>query len=424
MKLLTVLFPLIFLFYFLTFKDRVWFFHDNFDSLVESLNFSVSSLFSPYNEHFTPIPKLLFHFVFLLFGLNFTPYFILSICLHLLNLFVLWLIVRELTRKNFFAYLAVLLFAVNVTFFEIILWINFSAIMVCLFVGLAFLFWLKFRQKKNKSYLFLSIASAWAAAFSFTIGLICPLVLAILCFLDKKSGKKAGIPFVFLTLIVFMLFFYFSKENINTGHSQIFNLPSIFQIISFIYTGLTQALLLRFFFALYPTRFLALNHFLLPFLLIITLFFLVLISFFSGKTKEVSFLKIALLVNIIYPYAFISLVRSNLGAQGALAERYAYFSLFFLVIFLVYEMSFLKQQLWLRMAYIIFIFYTLTTQGLVFYKRSFIFTKLMITNKIFFLKLSEEVKNNKVEADCKIPKFPNGRQDSCSRYIKLLKESK
>ena len=415
MKWLLIFFLLIFCFYFFLFKDRVWFFNDDFDFLVGNLNFSSIYLFLPHNEHFIPIHKLLFHVMFSFFSLNFTPYFILSVCLHLLNLLILWFIIKRLTDNKFFAYLAVLLFSVKVTFFEVILQNNFSALFCSLFMGVTFLFWLKLRQKPEIKYLLIIISSLFAAFLSFSVALGYPLVLAFISYFDKKSAEKIALIFLALEIVMICVYFYF-----NGGES--FSLwPSFIQISLFLYTGLVEALTLRFLFPLFPTRFLGLNQVLMPFLIIVSFLFLGLIFILSSlKSKEKLFLKIVLLLNIIYPYVLMSLKRAGLSPKEALAERYAYIPLFFLVIFIVYQLSLLKPKKWYKTVYLIFIFYFLAAQSLVFYKRSYIFTKQMIINKKFFLQLKEKVKNNQVEETCKIPKFANGRQDPCSRYLKLF----
>lgn len=415
MKWLLIFFLLIFCFYFFLFKDRVWFFNDDFDLLVGNLNFSPTYLLLPHNEHFIPIHKLLFYLMFSFFGLNFTPYFVLSICLHLLNLIILWLIVKRLTNHKFFAYMAILLFSVNVTFFEVILQDNFSALLCSLFMEIAFLFWLKLRQKPEIKYFLITIFSSFVAALSFSVSLGYPAVLGLISFFDQKSSKKNALIFLALELIVICIYFYF---NFGRQH---FLWPSFSQIFLFLYTGLLEALTLRFLFPLFPTRFLGLNHVLMPFLIIISFLFLGLIFILSSlKNQEKLFLKIVLIINIIYPYAIMSLKRAALSPKEALAERYAYIPLFFLVIFFLYQLSLLKQKKWFKVGYLIFIFYFLTTQSIVFYKRSYIFTKQMIINKKFFLQLKEKIKNNQVEENCKIPPFANGRQDPCSRYKKLL----
>ena len=143
--------------------------------------------------------------------------------------------------------------------------------------------------------------------------------------------------------------------------------------------------------------------------------------FNSKRNKQRFFFKIALIINIIYPYAIISLKRAEFTPKNALAERYAYIPLFFLIIFLLYQLSFLKPKKWFKPACLVFVIYILITQSVVFYKRSIIFTRLMVINKQFFLQLREKINTNQVEKDCKIPKFANGRQDSCFRYVKLIK---
>ena len=423
--MLLILLSLIFLFYFLLFKERLWFFHDSIEILLNSTNFSLNYLLLPHGEHFIPLTKLVFFVQFSLFGINFTPYFVLSIFLHLANLYLLWLIVIEITKKHFFAYMAVILFAVNVTFFEIILWFVSQNLLCHFFISLAFLFWLKLRKKRNINFLLIAGLSSVGAAFSFGFGLLYPFVLAILSSIDKKTNRKNALFFSILGLVSVLIYLFFAGQNLYVINKTPLTFQSIPDIIEFLYIGLVDGLVFRFFYALFPTRFLAFNNILKPFLLIAATVFLLLIFILpSRKSKEKLIINIALIINIIYPYFMASLRRATISPGEAMAERYAYNPLFFLIIFLIYQFSLLKQRKGLKTFCCLFVLYILTTQVLVFYKRAFIWTKQTIRNKLFFQQLSEKINSNSLEKNCKLPKGIKDKQEPCERYIDLLKGRK
>jgi len=401
MKWLSVFLLIIFAFYFFLFKDRVWFFNDSFNDLLDASQTPLTFILSPYNEHWIPISKIFYLILFKLFKLNFTYYFIISILLHLLNILVLYKISKFLTKSNYFSNLVLFLYSVNVNFFEIILWGTFDILLCTLFIGLAFLFWLR-----NK--LSLSVIFAICAALSNGMGLGYPLVLSFLSLIKGKSDRRKAIIYAISGFFILSLYFIFSKQNLDG--------VNFIKIFYFLYIGLVYGLFLRFFFPLFPTRFLVLNNLILPILIASIVIFSYLIF-----TKTKLFLKITMLVNIVYLYLIISLKRATISPWEAVAERYQYIPLFFLIIYLVSQLSLLKKQKWLKPFCIFFVVYYLLTQSIVFYKRGFIFTKTTLANKIFFSELARKVKKGEVEPDCKTPAYPaTPKNNSCSRYFPLL----
>ena len=423
MKLLAVFFLIIFVFYFFLFSQRVWFHYDDFDFLLGSANFSLNYLFQPHNEHLLPLFKAVFFLQYSLFGLHFMPYFVVLICLHLFNLFVVWLIVRQLTRNRLFAYIAVILLAVNVSYIEVVLWATSLQMMFCsLFIGLAFLSWFTFRQKNSRGYLWMAGLASVLAALSQGIGLAYPFVLATLSFIDRKTGRKVGLFFSLIGLVMVSIFLYLAHQNLDIVQNETITPLTLPKIGMFLYIGLKKALFIRFFYPLFTLSYLGLGILhkrLLTFVAGILLLLLFIRS--SPKNKDKFFLKVALLIHLIYPYAFISLKRAAISPGLALADRYTYIPLFFLVILFVYLLAGLRQTVWLKIFSLFFTAYIISSQIFAFYYRARLWTQQPLLSKEFFRQLAQKAQGNDLGPECKTPKSLNGRSESCLKYKKLLR---
>lgn len=424
MKLLPIIFLAIFCFYFFLFRNRVWFHHDDFDFLVGSANFNFSYLVAPHNEHFLPIFRILYYSEYSLFGLNFTPFFIISILLHLFILFVLYKITNILTTKKFYAYLAVFLFTINSTFFEVILWSTSQQLLLSsLFIGISFLAWLKYRQKKTNNWLITSSISSILAAFSSGFGVLYPLFISIVSIFDKKINKLGKLFFILSALLTLVIFWYFAGKSLTVVTKQSLSLNDFPHVIYFILIGLIEGMLSRFFWAPFtPSRIAKTDLILMPVLNISILIFLIyLLSKTGFKKGKNLFMKVVLASLSLFPYLAISLGRYPYGAKAAMSERYVYLPLFFFILFLIYQLSLLKQTTFLKKIIMLFTFWIILSHGVFFYLSGLRWTKQPLQSKKYMLSLGRQMKLGPVKADCKIPFYIKAKIEPCSKFLPILK---
>ncbi len=85
----------------------------------------IKTTFGPYPHHFRPLTKI-FYFasMYRIFGLHPLPYHLMSLLMHLVNVFLVFLLLRKLRLSVPAAYVASGLFALNVAFFHVIGWIS------------------------------------------------------------------------------------------------------------------------------------------------------------------------------------------------------------------------------------------------------------------------------------------------------------
>lgn len=413
----------IFSFYFFPFQDKVWFYHDDFDILLGSINFSLKNFMTPHTEHFAPFSRLLLFWEFQLFSLNFKPYFMVSLILHSIVLYCLWLIVREITRKVFFAYLAVVLFSINSTFFEVLLYsTEQSLILTTILIALSFLFWLKNRQQKKIIYIILAGINSLLAAFCFTIALPYPFIMFFISFFDKKSDKRIKIMFLVVCLLILPIFIIFAGKSLASVIQEPLSLQYLSKICLFAFTGLMEGLLSRFFYAPFtPSRSANTDLTLLPILnslIFLVLFYLIKKTF--KKNREALFIKLSLIINIVYPYLMIAFKRYPTVFKGAMAERYVYLPLFFFIIFFVYLLQQLKITFRYKRILFVFAFYILTTHAFFFYQKALVWTIRPQKTREFMLNLKAQIKNNRLDKECLLPLYVKSKTEPCSYYVKLL----
>jgi hypothetical protein len=97
---------------FLVFGHSQWFFHDEWDFLVQRNAHDLNNLFRPHNEHWTTLPILVFRTLWHLFGLRtYVPYQLIAIVLHLTTAVLLRVVMRRAGVNPWIATAAASLFA-------------------------------------------------------------------------------------------------------------------------------------------------------------------------------------------------------------------------------------------------------------------------------------------------------------------------
>ncbi len=162
------------------------------------------SLPGQHSGGYRPIRSIIFAGSYNLFGTNPVGYHIQSIFIHLLCTILVYLIVRQLTKKSLLAFMTSLLFGVHPIHTEAITWITASIDMIgMIFFLTAFYFYLLYRElseeeegtlkhKKNKStiYYLLSLTAATIAFFSYELTLTLPLILIFFDFCFWSSHRR------------------------------------------------------------------------------------------------------------------------------------------------------------------------------------------------------------------------------------------
>lgn len=181
---------------------------------IGGLGYFIKQAFiTPAKIHYSPLSELGFYLQYQLFQVNFSGYAFVSIFIHLLNTFLVYIIFNTILRNKYLAFCSALLFAINSTSHQAVSWVATSlttqgATFFSLLFFLTFLQYLKSKGTNKKMFIF--------SLFSLFIGLLFKEILApflsvpLLYFLystDKniKSAKKIFSPFVFFLVLYLLL---------------------------------------------------------------------------------------------------------------------------------------------------------------------------------------------------------------------------
>lgn len=155
--------------------------------------------------------RFLMYLMFSWFGLNVTPYFILSLGLHLFNGLLVYKITEKLLRDSKIAYVALLFFLFSGTDSQSYAWLGTFAGSVpnMTFLLLSLYAYLKFLLDKNKlPFVFLSLILLWLSFLFKETGFFLLILYPIMHFLYKKNflkSLKVNFPFILYGLLLVAL---------------------------------------------------------------------------------------------------------------------------------------------------------------------------------------------------------------------------
>lgn len=131
--------------------------------------------------YFRPLPHLLVHSIYRLFGLNLFPYHLASLVLHYLTVIILYFILRKLFKNRAIALAGAVLFCTNFLISEAVFWISsVTSLLVALFYLLGVYLYLCYLERPKRT----------------TYGLV------ILCFILSLLAKENAVTFPVLLVLV------------------------------------------------------------------------------------------------------------------------------------------------------------------------------------------------------------------------------
>lgn len=394
----------------------MFFFQDNIGVmiLIDRLSFW-KWLITPDAEHFSPITHILLFAEFKIFSLNFYPYLMVALILHLINCFILYKLTKLITGKKSYALLAVSLFFINLTYTEAFLWSLHGLLLSMTFLGLSFYYWYKFIELKNKRYFYLTTLFIILNGLTYGLGVGTGMIFAVttLLFIKILNKKRililsmifglTGIISYFIGPLIVPNFFVHITPRITSP------LKDVVLYIAFIIAGVSRGVVGRLFLPGFePTHheiILTVISF-LPAVIIITGIFWLIKRYKKLKDK---LLAISLVIFMTFPYVWAGFLRSHFGLKQALAERYAYPSLFFFVIILVLLIKYLIEQKKIRSVNFIIIYtvFLVVLQSVFFIRNADIFEIRPRQTKSYFLRLENILAKNGVLLDLPIPSYIN-----------------
>lgn len=277
------------------------------------------------NEHlnvtFWPILRILW----LNFGLNFTPYIFLSVFLHIIVLFLIFIVAYSQTKSFLYSSLPVWGMVINPNWFAVIWWIDGQMfILTTIFALLSYCLIIKIKDKASKLLYFLLYIVSLLPGLSWGVGLAWPTwpFLAFGIDYTKKRLNHLGYVLLSAQITLFGIYKLLIGNNLGVNTSPMTWFSNPFGIIYFMTVGISNNLIGRW---LWPQE----NKPIRVACLFALLFF---VSFFRKEFKKINKNIIFGLLVVLGSFAIYAIPRWRFGIGQAMANYYAYFPLPFLLI--------------------------------------------------------------------------------------------
>jgi len=319
-------------------------------------------------NEYQPLTTLLYHFAYNVFGFDATYFHLLSLIFHLINIYLVFIVIRLLFNNSWYTLSVTALFAVHPLNVEAVAWISsLNYTVFTAFFLLALRYYILFiTTHRNTKYLLLSLAFFLFSILAKSTAVIFPLVLFTIDYLYKRK----------LNLKLFIEKLYYLPISVFFGIIALIHRGDVLKEVNITEFGIID----RLFFALYSVgvylfkivfpvnlkilydypeksgSFLPLEYYLIPLLLVLCL--TLLFVYFKHERRIMLFGLMFFMVNIIIVIHIIPFYHA-----GIIAERYVYIAalgIFVLGLHLFYK-TFLSTQrpnIWVKiipLTYLVFL---------------------------------------------------------------------
>ncbi|GEM_PF-4994085 len=328
--------------YLIPWWNRVYFLWDDIELLMQLRHPTLETFLTSHQYQFFPVFLLFYSLETNLFGVNPSAFLAVSVGLHLINIWLVYILINKLTKNNLLSLLAAVLVSFNKSYFTVIFWPTIQSnilLTTWLLLTLLLFFELKHKLSLNKLIKFLALILLAGLSFGFGISAGFIFSIAAWLFIRNRSHRLLTISSLVTGIVTALVVLKFSLPEVQ--QSQIVSLSGtrLFNIAYFTAVGISQGIISRFFIpGFVPNIYNASNIAIMIALPAAILLFFIYTSFLMiKKHRFADLLPLFLFVSLsIMPYFIASLARSGPGALGGLAERYIYLPFFAFVLALVY----------------------------------------------------------------------------------------
>jgi hypothetical protein len=337
--------------YLIPWWNRVYFLWDDIELLMQLRHPAIETFFISHQYQFFPVFLLFYSLEISLFGVNPSAFLAVSVGLHLLNICLVYFLIKKLTKNNLLSFLAAVLVSFNKSYFTVIFWPTIQThILLTTFSLLSVLILLSIKNYYSFPKTLLLFLCLTLAGLSLGFGIGIGALLAIFAgfFLPKIRGKISIIVAGLLSSLVPITgIIIFSSRELEQNQLLQLSVRKIWNILYFTAVGPTQAIINRFLIPGFIPNIYSPFNIAIMIILPAAVFGIILwIIYKTTKSHHVKLTYPLLFFGslIIMPYFIASLARSGPGALGALAERYVYFPFFFFILTLIYSL-FLTEKI-------------------------------------------------------------------------------
>lgn len=207
--------------------------------------------------HFFPLGTLLFLVEYLLFKVHFIPYALIGLSLHIINAFIMYLLIKKTSRNEIVAFSSSGLFLINSISHQPVTWIaaGIGTLPSTTSLLLSTLFFIKYLEKNENKYFFITLFLVAISLFFKEISLFIFLFLPIYWILYRKYSIRAvnkklltsflsiGVVYLFfrLALIFFQIRSPQPEISEASGTSTAASIPAyLFRVIEIPLKGVAQ----------------------------------------------------------------------------------------------------------------------------------------------------------------------------------------
>ena len=327
----------------LPWEHRVYFLWDDIEFLMLYRNPSFLEFFLPHEYQVHPFFSFMYWLQIQLFGINPSAFLIISAIFHILNIWLVYHLMKKITKSDFLSLLAAILVSFNKSYFTIIYWPSMfsTVILTTLLLLCSHLFmdiWKRFNSRKTILLFITLVVASLTQGFGVGAGFL--FAIAIFIFWKQSEKKYTLITAMSLAAILPLLIILpVVTPEMKQDHIITFSLSRIFNFFYFISVGVSQAIVSRFFLPGFVPNIYSKSNIVIMIALPFTLFCYFILAFMRMVRKKQTkrLMPIFLFGSFtIMPFVVAAIGRSRTGALAALAERNIYVPFFFFILTLGY----------------------------------------------------------------------------------------
>lgn len=176
---------------------KYFFLQDDFILLANAAydrDSTVMSTFGGDSDLFRPLTKILyFGVMYQAFGLDPVPYHLVSLAVHLVNIVLLFLLLRKLRNDRLSSLIVTSLFALNLGFFDVLAWIScIQQLLGQTFMLAGLILGIRAMENRRPVFAALALSSYVLALLSLEQTYALPLILFFHSFSREKAGSASG----------------------------------------------------------------------------------------------------------------------------------------------------------------------------------------------------------------------------------------
>lgn len=192
---------------------NMYFHQDDLDWFILANRPFLQVVQAPIGDHVNYLWRLLLSFEWNTFGLNFAPYLVVSVLLHMGVIWLLYKVTYLTTKRRELSAIVATLFAINTNWTEIILWISGQTISITVFFVLLTMYAILRKKGEVVTMVMSGVTSALSIGFA---------IASLLVYgydYGKRKLNKVGVGVILTILIIFGAYYFKGTDGTEIAYS-------------------------------------------------------------------------------------------------------------------------------------------------------------------------------------------------------------